>query len=48
MKADQLFLEMKLIAEKLDITVRSEQNFRKTGISIKSGFCIIKGGNYFC
>ena len=28
MKADQLFLEMKLIAEKLDVTV-SEQNFRK-------------------
>ncbi|MDP3284096.1 MAG: hypothetical protein Q8M56_06685 [Desulfobacterales bacterium] len=46
MKADQLFLEMKLIAEKLDITV-SEQNFRKTGINIKSGFCKIKGVNYF-
>ena len=46
MKADQLFLEMKLIAEKLDVTV-SEQNFRKTGISIKSGFCKIKGVNYF-
>ena len=46
MKADQLFLEMKLIAEKLDVIV-SEQNFRKTGISIKSGFCKIKGVNYF-
>jgi hypothetical protein len=46
MKADQLFLEMKSIAEKLDITV-SEQNFRKTGINIKSGFCKIKGDNYF-
>jgi len=46
MKADQLFLEMKLIAEKLNVTV-SEQNFRKTGINIKSGFCKIKGGNYF-
>ena len=45
-KADQLILEMKLIAEKLDVIV-SEQNFRKTGISIKSGFCKIKGGNYF-
>jgi len=46
MKADQLYLEMKLIAEKLNVTV-SEQNFRKTGISIKSGFCKIKGDNYF-
>ena len=46
MKPDKLFLEMKLIAEKLDITV-SEQNFRKSGITIKSGFCKIKGDNYF-
>jgi len=46
MKADQLFLEMRLIAEKLDITV-SEQNFRKTGINAKSGFCKIKGCNHF-
>ncbi|MDP3286033.1 MAG: hypothetical protein Q8M56_16505, partial [Desulfobacterales bacterium] len=38
--------EMKLIAEKLDITV-SEQNFRKTGLNIKSGFCKIKGCNHF-
>ncbi|RPH51815.1 MAG: hypothetical protein EHM85_05230 [Desulfobacteraceae bacterium] len=46
MKSDQLYQEMKLIAEKLDVTV-TEQNFRKTGISIKSGYCIVKGKNYF-
>jgi hypothetical protein len=46
MKSDQLFQEMKLLAEKLDITV-TEQNFRKTGINIKSGFCKVKGRNYF-
>ncbi len=46
MKSDQLFQEMKLIAEKLDITV-TEQNFRKTGINIKSGFCKVKGNNFF-
>jgi hypothetical protein len=46
MKSDQLFHEMKLLAEKFDITV-TEQNFRKTGISIKSGYCKVKGNKYF-
>jgi len=46
MKSDQLFSELKLLAEKLYITV-SEQNFRKSGINIKSGFCKLKGNEHF-
>jgi len=46
MKAGQLLNELKLLAEKLGIEV-SEQNFRKTGISVKSGFCKVKGNDHF-
>ena len=46
MKADQLLNELKLLAEKLGIEV-SEQNFRPTGITVKSGFCKVKGNNHF-
>lgn len=46
MKPDQLFVELKNTAEKLNILI-SEQSFRKTGIKIKSGFCIVKGKNIF-
>lgn len=46
MKADQLLEELKLLAEKLGIEV-SEQNFRTTGISVKSGFCKVKGNHHF-
>lgn len=46
MKADQIYHEMKLIAEKLNINV-SEQNFRKTRVNIKSGLCKIRGVDYF-
>ena len=42
MKPEQLYQEMKDLAEKLDVTV-SEQSFRSSGIPVKSGFCIIKG-----
>jgi hypothetical protein len=46
MKPDQLYQEMKMLAEKLGISI-SEQNFRKTGTRIKSGFCTIKGEKYY-
>jgi hypothetical protein len=42
MKPEQIYHELKELAEKLDITV-SEQSFRATGIPVKSGFCIVKG-----
>ena len=37
---------MKEIAEKLGVIV-SEQNFRTTGIKVKSGLCTVKGKNLF-
>jgi len=46
MKPEQIFVELKNLSEKLDITI-SEQSFRKTGIKVRSGFCIVKGKNYF-
>ena len=41
MKPEQIYQELKDLAEKLDVTV-SEQSFRSSGIPVKSGFCIIK------
>ncbi|MBU3948254.1 MAG: hypothetical protein KJ826_08560 [Proteobacteria bacterium] len=46
MKSDRLFHELLNIIEKLNIIAR-EQNLRKSGINIKSGFCIIKGKEHF-
>lgn len=46
MKPDQIYQEMKDLAEKLGIIV-SEQNFRKTGIHVNSGLCKIKGRPVF-
>ncbi len=42
MKPDQLFEELKDLAEKLQVIV-SEQSFKATGIPVKSGFCVVKG-----
>lgn len=42
MKPEQIYQELKDLAEKLDVTV-SEQSFRASGIAVKSGFCLIKG-----
>ena len=42
MKPEQIYHELKELAEKLDVTV-SEQSFRATGIPVKSGFCVVKG-----
>lgn len=42
MKPEQLYQELKDLAEKLGVTV-SEQSFRAAGIPVKSGFCRIRG-----
>ena len=42
MKPDQLYQELKDLAEKLQITV-SEQNLRKAGVRVESGLCKVKG-----
>jgi hypothetical protein len=46
MGPEALYAELKQLAEKLQVNV-SEQNLRVTGIKAKSGFCIIKGQNFF-
>jgi len=46
MKPDQIYQELKELAEKLNITV-SEQNLRKTGIKVKSGLCKVKAKYVF-
>jgi ABC-type enterochelin transport system substrate-binding protein len=46
MKPEQIYQELKDLAEKLEITV-SEQNLRTSGIKIKSGLCKVKGQNLF-
>lgn len=45
MKPEQLYQELKGLAEKLGVQV-SEQNFRPTGIHVKSGHCKIKGDDH--
>lgn len=46
MRPEQLYQDIKEIAEKLGVTVL-EQNFRKTGIHVKSGLCKVKGKKLF-
>ena len=46
MKHEQLFSELKFLAEQLGIRV-SEQNFRNAGVAVKSGFCRVKGHDFF-
>ncbi len=45
MKPQALFQELKDLAERLGVTV-SEQNFRNTGIRVKSGYCRVKNQDY--
>jgi hypothetical protein len=42
MKPEQIYQELKDLADKLNITV-SEQNLRISGIRVKSGKCTVKG-----
>jgi hypothetical protein len=46
MKPEQIYQELRDLAEKLEITV-SEQNLRTAGIKVKSGLCKVKGKNLF-
>ena len=46
MKPEQIYQELKDLAEKLEITV-SEQNLTIAGINVKSGLCKVKGRNMF-
>ena len=46
MKPEQIYQELKDLAEKLEVSV-SEQNLRTTGIKVKSGLCRVKGQNLF-
>ena len=46
MKPEELYQELKDLAEKLAITV-SEQNLRTAGIKVKSGLCKVKGKDLF-
>ena len=46
MKPEQIYQELKDLVEKFGINV-SEQNLRKTGISVKSGICKVKGKQIF-
>ena len=46
MKPEQIYQELKDLAEKLAVTV-SEQNLRTAGIKVKSGLCTVKGKNVF-
>jgi len=46
MKPEQIYQELKDLAEKLDIQV-SEQNLRTAGITVRSGMCKVKGKNMF-
>ena len=45
MKPEQLYQELKHLAEKIDLQV-SEQNFRTTGIHVKSGYCKVRGKDH--
>ena len=46
MKPEQIYQELKDLAEKLAVTV-SEQNLRTAGIKVKSGLCRVKGKDLF-
>jgi hypothetical protein len=46
MKPEQIYQELKDLAEKLEIHV-SEQNLRTAGIKVKSGLCKVKGKSTF-
>jgi len=46
MKPEEIYQQLKELAEKFNITV-SEQNFRNTGIKVKSGLCKVKGKTMF-
>ena len=46
MKAEQLYQELRELAQKLDVTV-AEKNLHTAGIPVKSGLCKVKGRRLF-
>lgn len=46
MKPEQIYQELIGISEKFEVRI-SEENFRKTGTKIKSGFCKVKDQKIF-
>jgi ABC-type enterochelin transport system substrate-binding protein len=46
MKSEQIYQELRDLAEKLAVTV-TEQNLRTAGIKVKSGLCKVKGKELF-
>jgi hypothetical protein len=46
MKPEELYENMKQLAERLEITV-SEENLKISGIKVKSGFCMVRGNKLF-
>jgi len=46
MKPDQLYQELKDLAERMQIAV-SEQNLRASGIKVQSGLCTVRGKQMF-
>ena len=46
MKPDQLYQELRDLAEKLDIKIK-EKSFRHMGIKVQSGLCKVRGDDFF-
>ena len=46
MKTEELYDNLKLLAERLQIKV-SEENLKRSGINIKSGYCKVRGSQRF-
>jgi len=46
MKPEEMYHHLKELAERLNITVL-EQNLRKSGLNVQSGFCIVKNRKLF-
>jgi hypothetical protein len=46
MKPEELYQELKLVTERLGITVE-EHNFREAGVRVVSGLCVVHGKRLF-
>ena len=46
MKPEELYENLKQLAERLEITV-SEENLKRSGIKVQSGFCKVRGNMLF-
>ena len=46
MKPEELYENLKQLAERLEIKV-SEENLKRSGIKVKSGFCKVRGNKLF-